>query len=287
MTDVDATPALTEAFPGATDTHLHIYEPGYPLNPAVPVHAEPEATLTDYRREMGRLGLSRAVIVQPSAYGVDNACTLSAIAALGPAARGVAILAEDVADDEISRLQTCGMRGLRCLLDIPGGMMDWDRTARMAPRFVERDWHLDLQFAGREMPERLEAIEALPGTLVIDHLGKFAGALATDGPAVTTLLRLLDTGRVWVKLSAPYHADRAGPPGYDDVREVARRIVAHAPERCLWASNWPHPGRRPRPDNAVLLALLATWASDTAVRRKILVDNPANLYGFDPSALPR
>jgi D-galactarolactone isomerase len=93
-------------------------------------------------------------------------------------------------------------------------------------------------------------------------------------------LRLLDTGRVWVKLSAPYHADRDGPPHYRDVQDLARRLVAHAPERCLWGSNWPHPGRTPRPDNATLLALLAAWAPDPTAMRKILVDNPALLYGF-------
>ena len=267
-------------FPGAPDTHMHIFEPGYALNPAVPSHVEPGAGLAEYRVEMARLGLSRTVIVQPSAYGTDNACTLAAMAALGDAARGVAILPEAVSDAAVSALEAAGMRGLRCLLDIPGGMMDWDRTARMAPRFAERGWHLDLQFAGREFPERMAALEALPGVLVIDHLGKFAGALDLDGPAIAGLLRLLDSGRVWVKLSGPYHADRAGPPGYGDVRALAQRLVAHAPDRCVWASNWPHPNRVPRPDNATLLALLADWAPDADTQRKILVDNPAALYGF-------
>jgi D-galactarolactone isomerase len=266
---------------GATDTHMHIYEPGYPLNAVGNAHAEPAAGLADYRAEMARLGLSRTVIVQPSAYGIDNRCTLASMAALGEAARGVAILPEDVSDAEITRLDGLGMRGLRCLLDIPAGMMDWDRTQRMAPRFVERGWHLVLQFAGREFPEREPALRALPGNFIIDHLGKFAGALDPDGPAIAVLFRLLDTGRVWVKLSAPYHADRDGPPHYRDVMDLARRLAAHAPERCLWGSNWPHPGRTPRPDNATLLALLAEWAPDPAVMRKILVDNPAFLYGFN------
>ncbi|MGI4807633.1 MAG: amidohydrolase family protein [Janthinobacterium lividum] len=281
MTIVDPVRSEPRSLFGATDTHMHIYEPGFPLNPAVPSHAEPDAGLTDYRREMRALGLGRTVIVQPSAYGMDNRCTLAAMAALGSAARGVAILPEDIGDAEVAHLEAAGMRGLRCLLDIAGGMMDWDSTCRMAPRFAERGWHLDLQFAGREMAERAGTVAALPGSLVIDHLGKLTGVLDPDGPAVAALLRLLDTGRVWVKLSAPYHADRAGPPGYDDVRIVARRIVAHAPERCLWASNWPHPNRSPRPDNAVLFRLLDTWAPDAAIQRAILVDNPAQLYGFD------
>jgi D-galactarolactone isomerase len=268
---------------GATDTHLHIFEPGYPLNPAVPSRAEPAAGLAEYRTEMAKLGLARAVIVQPSAYGTDNSCTLAAMAALGDAARGVAIVPEDVSDDDITGLAAAGMCGLRCLLDIPAGMMDWERTQRMAPRFTERGWHLDLQFAGLDFPARETVLRALPGKIVIDHLGKFKGALDLDGPAITVLLRLLDTGRVWVKLSAPYHADRDGPPHYRDVRELARLLVAHAPERCLWGSNWPHPGRTPRPDNATLLDLVAEWAPDRATQQRILADNPAALYGFGPA----
>ena len=104
---------------GATDTHMHIYEPGYPLNTVGNAHAEPAAGLAEYRGEMARLGLSRTVIVQPSAYGIDNSCTLAAMAALGDAARGVAILPEDVSDAEITRLNGLGIRGLRCLMDIP------------------------------------------------------------------------------------------------------------------------------------------------------------------------
>ena len=97
---------------------------------------------------------------------------------------------------------------------------------------------------------------------------------------MAVLLRLLDTGRAWVKLSAPCHADGAGAPGHADVRALARRLVAHAPDRCLWGSNWPHPGRTPRPDNRALLALLEDWAPDARTRRRILAENPARLYGF-------
>ena len=158
ITDAGGTSNITVEIPGATDTHLHIFEPGYPLNPTVPTRAEPEAGLAEYRVEMARLGLSRAVIVQPSAYGTDNRCTLAAMAALGTGARGVAILPEDITDVNISLLAALGMRGLRCLLDQPGGMMTWERTVRMAPRFVEHGWHINLQFSGREFPERAVTI---------------------------------------------------------------------------------------------------------------------------------
>ncbi|MBV9736268.1 MAG: amidohydrolase family protein [Acidisphaera sp.] len=269
-----------ETPPGATDTHLHIYEPGHAANPLAVSGPEPDATLADYRREMARLGIARAVIVQPSAYGTDNTCTLAALAELGPAARGIAILDEATGERELDLLSAQGMVGLRCFMLNPGGMMTWERVARMAPRVTARGWHLDLQFDGGEWPEREDFVRALPGTLVIDHVGKFLAPVDPGGPEVAALLRLLDSGRAWVKLSAPYETSRSGPPDYADVSAIARRLVRHAPDRCLWASNWPHPGQAPRPDSRTLLDLLAEWAPQAEIRRRILVDNPGRLYGF-------
>ena len=263
---------------GSTDTHMHIYEPGHPANPlAAPPEAE--ATLAEYRREMARIGIDRAVIVQPSAFGTDNQCTLAAIAALGPEARGVAILDEAVTDRELDLLAAQGIVGLRGLLTSPAGMMTWERVRAMAPRAVARGWNLNLQFDGREFPERADFLDALPGQLVFDHIGLFPAPLDPDGPELAPLLRLLDSGRAWIKLSAPYYVEGSAPP-YPEAAAVARRLVAHAPERCLWASNWPHPQRHPRPDTLALAALLADWAPDPDTRRRILVENPARLYGF-------
>jgi D-galactarolactone isomerase len=99
-------------------------------------------------------------------------------------------------------------------------------------------------------------------------------------PAFGALLALLDGGRCWVKLSAPYETSKSGPPGYDDVSALARALVAAHAERCVWASNWPHPNIHPSPSNAAMLDLLLDWAPDEATRRRILVDNPTRLYGF-------
>jgi D-galactarolactone isomerase len=271
---------LPELPHGATDTHVHIYEPGHPASPAALAGPEPGATLAEYRSEMVRLGLERVVFVQPTAYGIDNNCMLAAVAALGPAARGVAILPEEVSDRELDLLFAQGVTGLRCFMLNPGGMMEWGRVARMAPRVAERGWHLDLQFDGGEWPQREEFVRRLPGTIVIDHNGKFLAPPDPDGPEVAALLRLLNTGRFWVKLSAPYETSRSGPPDYADVSAIARALVRRAPDRCLWASNWPHPGQRPRPETKALLDLLAAWAPDATTRARILVQNPAALYGF-------
>jgi D-galactarolactone isomerase len=152
----------------------------------------------------------------------------------------------------------------------------------MAARAGNFGWHVQLQLDGRQLPEREALLKRLEGTLVIDHNGKFLEPVAVDHPSFKSLLRLLENGRTWVKLSAPYETSKKGPPLYPDVGTLAKALVKAAPERCVWASNWPHPSvpAEQRPDDADLLDLLLDWAPDEKTRNKILVDNPAKLYGF-------
>jgi D-galactarolactone isomerase len=152
----------------------------------------------------------------------------------------------------------------------------------MAARVHPFGWHVQLQCNGRELTEREATLRRLPGALVIDHIGRFMDPVPLDHPAFDCLLRLLDSGRTWIKLSAPYESSRSGPPAYEDVSALAMALVRAAPERMLWASNWPHPGHDdPRiRDDAHLLDLLIEWAPEEATRKRILADNPAALYGF-------
>ena len=236
---------------GSTDTHMHIYEPGHPANPlAAP--PEPEATLAHYRREMARIGIDRAVIVQPSAFGTDNQCTLAAIAALGPEARGVAILDEAVTERELDLLAAQGIVGLRGLLTSPAGMMTWERVRVMAPRVVARGWNLNLQFDGREFAERADFLDALPGQLVFDHIGLFPAPLDPDGPELAPLLRLLDSGRAWIKLSAPYYVEGSArpirkPPPWCGVSSPTRPNAASGPATGRIRSASRAPIRSPSP----------------------------------------
>jgi D-galactarolactone isomerase len=257
---------------------MHIYEDRFPLVPQA-MFKPPHAPLSDYLQVQRRLGLSRAVIVQPNGYGFDNRCTLEALAALGDAARGIATVQPDVADAELERLTRAGVRGVRFHL-LPGGMLGWDALEPMAARVAAFGWHVQLQLDGRELPRYESALLRLPVPLVIDHNGKFLEPVATDHPGFVTLLRLLEDGNTWVKLSAPYETSKSGPPRYEDVGVLARALVAASPDRCVWASNWPHPGQKAPPDTGELLELLGEWAPDEATRRRILVDNPAALYGF-------
>ena len=264
---------------GACDTHMHIYDQAFAAAPGtfMPGHFPVE----DYRALQKRLGLERVVVVQPNAYADDNRVTLQSIEKLGRSAKGVAVVRPGVSDAELERLTRGGICALR-IMTLHGGLLGFDVMDELMARVHPFGWHADLQLDGRELP-RLEAqIRRLPGKFVIDHTGKFLEPVAPEHEAFRSLLRLVDTGRCWVKLSAPYETSRTGAPRYEDVGRLAKLLVGHAPERMLWASNWPHPSARKPvpPDDAALLDLLADWAPDESLRRRILADNPAELYGF-------
>jgi D-galactarolactone isomerase len=272
------TPKL-KAPPGTCDTHMHIYEPGYKVRPEVA--KPPVAPVSEYKKLCQRLGITRTIFVQPNAYGADNACLLAAMKEYGPDARGVAVVTPDVSDAELERLTKAGIRAIRFML-LPGGFLTNDVFDTLAARVHEFGWHVNLQVDGRTFPEREAQLRKLRLELVIDHVGKFLEPVPVDHPSFRAMLRLLDSGRTWVKLSAPYEVSKVGRPLYGDVGALAKALVKAAPDRMMWASNWPHPSATDanRPDDAELLDLLLDWAPDDATRRKILVDNPARLYGY-------
>lgn len=265
---------------GATDTHIHIYRedtPAAPGGPPIPGHFP----LEKYREVQQRLGLARVIVVQPNAYQDDNNVTLDAIRAFGPGARGVGVVKPGVSDAELDRLTKGGIRGQR-IFQLPWGAVGFDRMHEVMSRVHPFGWFANVQLDGRELPQWEAAIAKLPGKFVIDHIGKFLEPVAVDSDPFKSLLRLVDTGRCWVKLAAAYETSKTGAPTYEDVSRLARALVKHAPERMIWASNWPHPSapKDKVPDDAELLDLLLDWAPDETVRGKILADNPANLYGF-------
>lgn len=264
--------------PGATDTHIHIYDADAPAAPgaAMPGHY----SLAMYREIQQSLGLSRVVVVQPNAYRDDNSLALAAAREFGAGARVIAVVQEGVTESELERLTRAGVVGQR-FFNLPGGCVPFSGMVGIAARIHAFGWLANLQLDGRELPKFEAQIKRLPGKFVIDHTGKFLEPVSADHEAFKCLLRLVDSGRCWVKLSAPYETSESGAPKYEDVSRLARALVKHAPERMLWASNWPHPSApKGSIDDAAMLGLLSDWAPEEAVRKKILVDNPAELYGF-------
>jgi len=264
---------------GACDTHMHFYDEAIPGAPGtfLPGHFPVEP----YQALQKRLGLERVIVVQPNAYADDNRVTLDAMKKIGKGAKGVAVVKPGVKDAELERLTKAGVCAIR-IMTLHGGLLGFDVMDGLMARVHPFGWHANIQLDGRELPKYEAQIKRLPGKFVIDHTGKFLEPVSADSKEFKSLLNLVDTGRCWVKLSAPYETSKTGAPKYEDVSRLAKALVKHAPGRMLWASNWPHPSaRKPQPpDDADLLDLLLDWAPDEKVRKKILADNPAELYGF-------
>lgn len=264
---------------GACDCHVHVYDPAQGAAADGSGRIMPEATLDAYRGVRARLGLRRAVIVQPNAYGTDNTTTLKGVAALGTDAFGVAIVTPATPEGELARLHRGGIRGARChMLGTP--LLSWDAAEAVAARVAPLGWHVQVQLDGRSLPEHEALLRRLPCPVVIDHIGKFLQPVPPGHAAAQVLLRLLETGRHWLKLAAPYEVSRAGGPNYADVSPIAVAAIRAAPDRVVWASNWPHVGVDVPPDDQALLDLLFAWTGDEALSQRILVANPAALYGF-------
>lgn len=276
MSGANLDPVANDTGP-VCDCHVHVYDDRWPLA-ATATFRPPPAPASDYRRVQQALGLSRVIVVQPTGYGFDNGCTLDAVAQLGTGARGVVVIPVDTSEAELERLHEAGARGVRFMM-LSGGVLGWDDLAPLAARIAPLGWHINLQLDGHDLALHEACLRALPCRLVIDHLGKFLRPVTADSPGLAALHRLLDAGRCWIKLSAPYETSRAGPPAYTDIAPLATRLARRHPERGLWASNWPHPNVMPRPSDAALL----DWARDCIgnAAQRVLVDNAAELYGFE------
>lgn len=276
---LDGPPPKLKTPAGATDCHMHIYMEGFSAQPGGPPITE-LATPADYAVVQKRLGLERVVVTQSNAYQFDNGSTLAALDAFGKdKARAVIVVSPRMSAAELRDLDARGVRGAR-IMDLAGAV----KIADMKPverRAREVGWHLMVQFNGREIDRHMEALRSIETNYIIDHIGKFMDPVSADDPRVDAILRLIDRGNCWFKIAGAYETSLTGAPDFADVAPIARRVIAHAPERILWGSNWPHVGvpRAAYPDDAVLLDVLLDWASPE-VRQKILVDNPAELYGF-------
>jgi predicted TIM-barrel fold metal-dependent hydrolase len=261
--------------PLSCDCHIHVFGPyaRYPLDAARKYTPE-EARLEDYLQVATALGTRRVVFVQPSVYGTDNACQRDAVQSLEEHARGIAVIDDSVSDARLDALCGAGFVGARLNFMRAGALESLEHTAARVERL---GWHVQLHLPGAMIPEIAGRLLKLPTDFVIDHFGRLDVWQGVTQPAFQTLLRLVDSGRCWVKLSAPYRMD--GAP-YPRVAPFARELVRRNPERLVWGTDWPHPYVAVVPDDPGLLQTMFDWVPDDRTRHRILVDNPARLYRF-------
>ncbi len=266
-------PALT------CDCHFHIFGPydRFPLD-AGRGYTPPAALVPDYLAMAETVGIGRMVVVQASVYGTQNEVTLEAVRQFGlDRARAVAVIDDRFDDATLRRMHDRGVRGARFNM-VSGNGTPEEQLDALARRLAPLGWHVQIYADGDRLAAIAPRLAGLPVEVVIDHLGGVKADLGTAHPQFQALLRLLGSGRAWIKLCS-YRASSAGRP-WDDVAPNLKAIVAAIPERCIWGTDWPHPQMDPAPEPGLLYDQLVEWVPDAAVRQRILVDNPARLYGF-------
>ncbi len=291
-----ATPVNFDVPAGACDCHTHIHGdpekfPFFSGRVYTPEPASPEEMAALHRA----LHVERVVIVNPSVYGPDNSATLFGMKARGATARGVAVIDDKTPESDLDAMNQAGIRGIRLNL-ATGGVSDPNvgraRVQAAIERVKARGWHVQMFTSLAMITAIKDLVAASPVPVVFDHFGGAQGELGPAQPGFDDLLHLVQSGKAYVKISGAYRASKLAPD-YPDAAPLARALIAANAERIIWGTDWPHPnsttppGRKPTEltplfqiDDGRLLNQLPVWAPDAAIRKTILVDNPARLYGF-------
>ena len=267
----------------ACDCHHHIYDPVH--FPYIPedTRNQPPATVDVYRMLQKRLGTTRNVMIQPSAYGTDNNCLLDALHQMGDSSRAVAVIDNTITDIELQKMHKAGVRGIRFNI-ATGAANDSEMIMTLSQRVNQLGWHVSFWMSADDTVKMQDLLLRLPSHIVFDHRGHIPQPAGIEHLAFKVICNLIDKGKTWVKLSGLYQDSKSGEPTYADTIKVGQAYVGYAPERMVWGSDWPHPSefsaRKPMPNDALILDLLAEQVPDEVTRNQILVDNPAVLYGF-------
>jgi predicted TIM-barrel fold metal-dependent hydrolase len=271
---------------GACDTHAHVCGPldQYPCIPNR-LYTPPPETFPMYRAMLDTLGVERAVLTQPSVYGTDNRCLLDALAQGGESVRGVAVVDASITDTELRAMDDAGIRGIRInIVDRRDNrnVLNMDELMPIARRIAELDWHIEFLLHSDAVPDLAGSIAKLPVPVVLGHLGYVhAERGGANNPGFHALLKLIEAGQTWVKLTAPYRISAEDMP-FRDTNAMAHALVRTAPERLIWGTDWPHVKiDKAMPNDGEIADILLDWVPDVAIRHMILVENPIALYGFD------
>jgi predicted TIM-barrel fold metal-dependent hydrolase len=268
--------------PSACDAHCHVFGPAarFPYDPKAAYHPD-DAPLEQLHALHKKLGLERAVIVHASCHGADMRATLDAIARSGGRYRGTAIIDETYGDKEFQQMQDGGIRGVRFnFVRHLGGRPDVGFFDKTVQRLKAMGWHLILHLDAQDLPELESVFRKLPVPFVIDHMGRVKASDGLEQQPFRVLLNTMKNEKAWVKICGAERVSSKGPP-FTDAVPFGRALVEAAPDRVLWGTDWPHPNVKWMPDDAALLELFAQMVPDAALQKRILVDNPARLYGFD------
>jgi|APFre7841882630_1041343.scaffolds.fasta_scaffold09379_2 2-pyrone-4,6-dicarboxylate lactonase len=267
---------------GTIDTHCHVFGPvsQYPYAPDRP-YTPPEAPYEMLRALDARLGIARAVLVNATVYGRDNKIVLDAIARSGGSCRGIGNVDDKFSDKELEALDRGGLDGCRfTFLSRLGGMPDMASFDRVVERVAPLGWHVDLYLEAKTLAGFIPKLRKLPVPYVIDHMGAVDAAQGLDQPGFVALLGLLATDeKCWVKITGPERMSATGAP-FRDAAPFAEKLIATAPDRVIWGTDWPHPNVKLMPNDGDLVDLIPLYAPDPAVQRKLLVENPGRLFRF-------
>lgn len=270
--------------PGTCDSQFHVLgDPEtYPTRPGAAYHM-PSATWQRARHMHEQLGISRGIIVQTTTYGADHQVVLDGLEAMGPNYKGCAnalVFAERDAA-YLKKLDAAGINGARfSFRQALGAVLDDDAYAAAIGTLRDMGWYMKVQPEQTGIAQHVSKLDGVDIPILIDHMGRPDASKGENDENIVALKKLLDRGNVWVMLSLGEKISQAGAP-YDDVVPIAQSLIAHAPERCVWASDWPHPVSKKRPPNdADLLELFYRYVPQETLRKQILVDNPARLFGF-------
>jgi 2-pyrone-4,6-dicarboxylate lactonase len=267
--------------PLACDAHCHIFGPAarFPYAPDASYHP-PDSPFEGLQKLHSILGFERAVIVHASCHGSDMRATLDGIARSGGRYRGTAIIDESYSEKDFQRMQDGGIRGVRFnFVQHLGGRPDMAFFQRTVARLKEMGWHLILHLDAQDLVELREMLMQIPVPMVIDHMGRVVAAKGLGQEPFRVLLDFMKNQNTWVKVCGAERVSSKGPP-FDDAVPFAQALIAAAPDRILWGTDWPHPNVKVMPNDGDLVDLFPLMAPEPALQKKILVDNPARLYGF-------